>query len=368
MPLRFLLLFLLLAAPLAHAVEPIKLAYFVPRDRKPAAEYERKIRTVMSIVAELYQQDLSAKGYKTGGLHFESKEKQPVVQLVNGEKEAAHYNNAPRYDANAQWTRLLPEIRAKVGDPKQRVIVLFAETYDDGPAEHLWPGVIARGGYNSADGGLAIFSGHLLRDEFSAATIDAQKLLMFDTAPVRGRKAWGNKMDSPRGTFVEDGIGAVAHELGHALGLPHDRRDDARDIMGNGFRNIRWNFAEQVKKSGQPTKRAMFSEENARLLMCSRQLANDLQVTDAQPPKLEVSTPVRQQGNWVVTITASDETGLRALVFVDRTAGSIVAGQKLTGKKQTIRQTIPINPKSTEAQLQIIVSDEGGHQTRTGPE
>lgn len=368
MPLRIFSLVLLLLAPLAGAGEPIKLAYFVPRDRKPAANYERKIRIIMSIVAELYRQDLSAKGYKTDGLRFESKGNEPIVQLVNGDKEAAHYNNAPRYDANAQWTRLLPEIRAKVADPKQRVIVLFAETYDDGPAEHLWPGVIARGAYYNAEGGLAIFSGHLLRDEFSAAGVEALKLLMFDTAPVRGRKAWGQKMDSPRGAFVEDGIGAVAHELGHALGLPHDRRDDARDIMGNGFRNIRWNFAEQVKKPGQPAKRALFSEDNARLLMSSRQLAGDLRLTDAQPPKVDVSAPIRQQGNWVVTITASDDTGLRAIVIVDRAAGSVVAGQKLSGKTQTLRQAIPINPKSTEAQLQIIVSDEGGHQTRTVPE
>jgi hypothetical protein len=352
------------AAPPVGAAQ-IRLAYFVPRDRKPVGEYERKIRNIVSIVAEFYRQDLRAKGYKTEGLQFETgKGAEPLIHLVKGDREATYYNNAPRYDANVQWTRLVPEIRAKVGDPERQVIVVFTETCDEGPAEHLWPGVIARGAYNSAEGGLAIYSAHLLRDELCAANVEAQKQLMFDTTPLRGRKAWGHKMDSPRGEFVEDGMGAVIHELGHALGLPHDRRDDARDVMGNGFRNLRWNFAEQLRKPAQSAKRATFSEENARLLMSSRSLAHDLQLTDTQPAKVEVSAPAMHQGSWVVSVTASDDTGLRAIVFVDRNAGTVVAGKKLTGTKQTLRQTLPRDPKFPELQLMVIVTDEGGHQTR----
>jgi hypothetical protein len=343
----------------------IRLAYFVPRDRKPAGQYERKIRNIVAIVAEFYRQDLRAKGYKTDGLQFETgKGGEPLIHLVKGDKDATYYNNAPRYDANTQWTRLVPEIRGKVGDPNRQVIVVFTETCDEGPAEHLWPGVIARGAYNSAQGGLAIYSAHLLRDELCAADVEAQKQLMFDTAPLRGRKAWGHKMDSPRGEFVEDGIGAVIHELGHALGLPHDRRDDARDVMGNGFRNLRWSFAEQLRKPAQPARRAAFSEENARLLMSSRYLAQDLQLTDTQPAKVEVSPPVLHQGSWVVNVTASDDTGLRAIVFVDRNAGSVIAGKTLTGVRQSVRHTFPRDPKFPELQLMVIVTDVGGHQTR----
>lgn len=357
-----------LTTPPATGTSRIRLAYFVPRDRKPTTDYERKIRNITSIVAELYKQALSLRGNKFDGLQFESKGNELLVPLIKGDKDASYYNNAPRYDANAQWTRLVPEIRAKIGDPKRQLLMVFVETIDEGPAEHLWPGVIARGAYNSAEGGLAIYSAHILRDEFSAPSVEALKQLMFDNTPIRGRKAWGHKMDSQRGEFVEDGIGAVAHELGHALGLPHDRRDDARDIMGNGFRNIRWNFAEQLHKPPQPAKRASFSEENARLLMSSRYLATDLRLTDTQPPKVEVSAPTRQQGNWVVNITSSDDAGLRALVVVDRNAGSVVAGRKLTGKQQTIRQTFPVDAKSPDPQLMVIVTDDAGHQTRTGTE
>jgi hypothetical protein len=334
----------------------IQLAYFLPQDRKPVPNYEKKVRLIMSIVSDLYLRDLRGKGYATDGIRFETQNAQHVVHLIAGDRPASYYNNAPAYDANEQWRRLLPQIRSQLGDPQRHVFVVFTETYDDGPAEHLWPGVIARGSYNSADGGLAVFSSHILRDEFCALTMDDQQRLFMDQTPVPGRRAWGHPMDSPRCEFIEDGIGAVAHELGHALGLPHDRRNDAQDIMGNGFRNLRWNFIPSSSK------RVAFSDENARLLMSSRYIAKDLDLTDDQPPQVKVEPPLRDKSGWNVAVKASDNKGLRAIVFVDRKAGSVIGGRELKGKTQQLRQRLSDNAASNS--LQILVTDVGGNQTR----
>ncbi len=340
------------------AAHRIFLGYFVPSDRQPVANYEQKIRVVMAMVAELYHRDLRAKGYKTEGLRFESNNGQPVVKLIRGAKPASYYNSAPAYEANEQWRRLTPEIRSALGNPQRQVIVVFAETHDEGTAPHLWPGVMARGAYNNADGGLAIYTSHILKDEFCAPTVEAQKKLFLDTTPVPGRRAFGEPPNSARGKFAEHGIGAVAHELGHALGLPHDHRDDAVNIMGNGFRNLRWNFEPSSPR------RIKFSEDCARLLMSSRYLATDLNVQDNQPATVEARF-VAKGGSASVSMNASDNTGLRAVVFVDSRAGSVVGGRKLEGKNQKFEQPLPASVlKGGEATMVVIVTDEGGNQKR----
>jgi hypothetical protein len=344
---------------LASAAEHrIRLGYFVPADRQPVASYEQKIRVVMTIVADLYRDDLRAKGYTTDGLKFETISGESSVKLIRGTKPASHYNNAPEYNANEQWRRLNPEIRAGLGNPQRQVIVIFAETHDGGPAPHLWPGVMARGAYNNADGGLAIYTSHILKDGFCALTVEDQKKLFLDTLPVPGRRAFGEPPNSARGKFAEHGTGAVAHELGHALGLPHDHRDDTADIMGNGFRNLHLNFAPSSPR------RVKFSDDCARLLMSSRYLATDLNVRDNQPATVEASL-IAKGGAVVISINASDDTGLRAAVFVDSRAGTVVGGRKLDGKHQQFEQALPASiMKGGGATVMAIVTDDGGNQKR----
>ncbi len=337
----------------------VKVAYFVPQDRQPQRDYDRKIRVVMQYVAQLYRSDLQQKRLPSDGFQLELEEdNQRRVHLVRGERAAGYYNNAPAYDANEQWRRVVPEIRNYFADADRQVIVVFTETYDDGPAEFAWPGVIARGAYYHAESGMAMFSAHLLRDEFCALTIEAQKAKFFDPRPVPGRRALGHQMNSARSEFTEDGFGAVAHELGHAFGLPHDRRRDDLYIMGNGFRNLRQNFNTSTARW------ARFSNENASLLMSSRYLNPNLDHQDNTPADVEMTLEAAGS-NLLADLTARDEGGIRAVVFSDMVAGTIIAGTALDATELTERVRLPrVEVRNGEVEIRVIVTDSGGNQTR----
>ncbi len=340
----------------------IRIVYFIPSDRKPTNDYQAKITTVMNFVASLYRYELQRRGHKDAGLKFEmAGEKTYRVHLVSGKQPAARYNDAPAYDAGKQWDRILPDIPDEVASPTKNLMIVFAETYDSGPAKWEWPGGIALGARFSSEGGCGIFSAWILQDEFCATNTQDQIKLLNDATPIHGRFALGHgRIDSPRFEFIEDGFGAVAHELGHAVGLPHDMRQDDRYIMGNGFRNLRIN----LNKALRPEERVGFSDDNALLLAGSRFLNPELDLTDARTPEVTL-TVLRKvdSDNYLVNFNATDDKALKGVVFFDQVRSSVVGSKPLNGKRQEFKIALPLQVDQQGGQVKISaqVIDHGGN-------
>jgi hypothetical protein len=339
----------------------IRLAYFVPGDREPIEGYEQRIRVVMQFVAEIFRDDLRSKGERAAGLSFETDSAgEPIVHLIHSPRGAQYFNDAPAFDQVKHFQRVADEIPTAVGTIRRHTIVVFPETYEPGPAPIEWNGSIGRGMHTTADGGLAIMSAWILRDEFCAASLERQKKLILDATPIAGRTALGpRRPDSPRFEFIEDGFGATVHELGHALGLPHDYRSP-NDLMGHGFRSLQVNYLPNTTRQ----KRIVFSRENARLLGASRYLNKEIDRNDNTPPTADVSVRIAPGASpaAVVSMKGADDRGLRAVVFFDPQHDTVIGGAELKGRQQSVNLKLPLTAlKPGEFKLVTMLADQGGN-------
>ena len=206
------------------AVRPVlRTVYFIPTDRQPEPDFRARLDRVMTEVQRFYRDGMERNGY--GGMGFElDRDDAGALRIfeVNAKGPMRDYGR----NDSGKVRREVKDALARQGlDIDREVIVIFQLllVWQDGKAEEVGPYVGA--------GGASY--GHGTAWVYDDAKLDAALLASKDP---------GGYYHGPcsLGQFNTHYIGGIAHELGHAFGLPHDCQSEAdlaargSSLMGNG--------------------------------------------------------------------------------------------------------------------------------------
>jgi len=257
------------AAPVARdgPAPPIRIVYFVTSDRVPIAGFQERLDRVMTEVQRFYRQGMQAASYgpKTFGLDRDEQGRLRI-DVVSGKHPMRSYG---RNDSRRVREEVKTALAARGIDVDRQTIVIFQTllAWENGRAIEIGPYV---GGGDQRAGTAWVYD-----DE----RLDPRLLSSREPGGYYGRPC-------SVGEFNSHYVGGVAHELGHAFGLPHDRqriadRTRGLSLMGGGNHT----YGQDLRGEGAGS---FLSAASAMLLAYSRPFAGE-QATGPRRPTCRLS-------------------------------------------------------------------------------
>ncbi|MDR0327196.1 MAG: NPCBM/NEW2 domain-containing protein [Planctomycetaceae bacterium] len=348
----FLLFIVLGIATLqAQTVPPIKIVAFIPSDCTPFDKNDERLGRVMNHVRDFYSNGMDANGFgkKTFELEWASPGKLRIY-TVQGKKKQAEYG---RNDSGS----VRDEVKAAMMDQykvdiDKEVVVIFQSLlrWENAKATELGPYV---GGGNALSGTAWVYDDPLL---------DAAKL------PLKQPGGYYNGHVSI-GQFNTHYIGGVAHELGHAFGLPHEcEKDDERakqgaSLMGGGNHT----YGQELRKEGLG---AFLSAASALQLSTVRAIVGDISGSrDRGAWKVEDISATYKDGQITFSgrfVAIPPVIGIIAFNDDASIESDYDAKTWVTKPDRGGRFNITIGElKQTTYQLRLVAVHEGGQKSQT---
>ncbi|WP_162656009.1 NPCBM/NEW2 domain-containing protein [Tuwongella immobilis] len=199
----------------------VRIVYFVPTDRKPEPDYQARIDRMMTHVQAFYRNGMNQNGY--GQRTFELDRDAKGALRIHSVQAKGPMRNYGRNDASKVRAEVKDALAKQGVNIDQETIVIFQLLleWNGKKATEIGPFV---GGGGPRSGTAWVYDDVRLDPRFLSSKQPGGYYQGYCTL----------------GKFNTEYIGGLAHELGHALGLPHDRqqdRDGARfgaSLMGSG--------------------------------------------------------------------------------------------------------------------------------------
>ncbi|HEX8915606.1 MAG TPA: NPCBM/NEW2 domain-containing protein [Humisphaera sp.] len=210
-----------------HAKDPVpadrKLAVvlWTPADREPAPQFRQRLTRVMTDVRGFYFAEMTRLGLGGRTIRLDlAADGLLNVHVVKGAKPYAAYDVKSGSDIRKEC---LPALRAAGVDPDHATLVIFCNMSNYDPAA----GTVNQNSPYYAGGGARGGTAW----QVDSPILDAD--LIGKTEPMVRDGQYGR---ISVGKYNSIFVGGVCHELGHALGLPHDaERADEKKTMGTSL-------------------------------------------------------------------------------------------------------------------------------------
>jgi hypothetical protein len=346
---------------LAH---DIRLGYVIPSNRTAQPDAVANLQAYLPSLQQWYGEQMDRYGFGFKTFRYET--------LPDGITPRVRVVNTPQTDANIRtdiWARTIDAATSgglSVWTPGQ-VWMLFSEAHEQQADGSVIGGTALGASFGSgSDPGVAMGGGTFLFRSNPAMLTNNQSYAgqvvpQIGPRPLVQGVSFPSFEQSTFSSIASSAQGAMAHELGHAFGLPHDFRNDRNfhgNLMGNGFRGWRASFHPDQYSQDD----AQLSYAAALVLNTSRYFNPERVYTDNTQPTLTVQTSgsvaPAASGHLQINFNASDASGLSAAVL--RRGGEFIGEMRLSGSGPFSFTTPFYNPGQNE-QYELAVYDTQGN-------
>lgn len=261
-----------------QAAEPVKakksvhIVYWSPADREPVAGYRVRLDAIMEDIRRFYGKEMVRLGFGPRSINLDkAKDGMINVHLAKGSKPYSAYQ---RSSGDEIRNDCLPVLREAGLDPEKETILIFCNMANWNPADR------------SINQNSPYYASGTNRNG-TGWQVDSPLLNLAFLDKNEPRVKDGQYGDISVGKYNSYFIGGIAHELGHALGLPHNKaRSDEKEAFGTALMGAgNQTYGEQLRSEGKGS----FLTLSSALRLASHPIFSGSVKAIETPPKIAMS-------------------------------------------------------------------------------